>query len=174
MCLCEVPQISEISRLQVHLENIKSKIHRRGELDGGGAVVDRIGSHVCARHAVKNQTQPVLARSGPRWQGRPRGVARPPTSAGRDARSTRRLRAPVGTDGDYVPAPLMKLVAQKQGALGMFRGKFRSRLSKQLLALVTAAVRAADQSARIRKSGSAALSVGLCPIFCWCGDWCRG
>lgn len=98
----------------------------------------------------------------------------PQTSAGRDARSTRWLRAPVGTDGDYVPAPLTKLVAQKQGALGMFRGKFRSRLSKQLLALVTAAVRAADQSARIRKSGSVALSVGLCPIFCWCGDWCRG
>lgn len=40
MCFCEVPQISEFSRLQVHLNNNKKQNPwERGKIDGGRAVV---------------------------------------------------------------------------------------------------------------------------------------
>lgn len=44
MCLCEVPQISEFSRLQVHLKNNKKQTHRTGKSGGGGAAADGSGS----------------------------------------------------------------------------------------------------------------------------------
>lgn len=52
------------------ISNRKSKTHRRGELGGGKAGVDRSGAaldireHVC--RAVKNQIQPILTQDDAR------------------------------------------------------------------------------------------------------------
>jgi len=73
VCLCEVPQISELSRLQVHLKNNKKQKHV-GQGNEMGAEQSRTGLEgalehqgTCVCQATKNPVQPAPTRNAVRW-----------------------------------------------------------------------------------------------------------
>lgn len=99
--------------------------------------MDRIGScrgtsgNVC--RAVKNQIQPILT-----WmtQGMRQGC---PQQCHKAAQTAGWLWPSGHTEGDWLraPPPLMNLVKQKKGKLGMYQEKFRSRLLEAAISLAS-------------------------------------